>query len=82
MSRGVRGQRRGVDFALVAYREEGIWQVEELDDDAAADLDGLAARAAPLPRRRRRRSAWSRSTRTSSCWSGCSAPTSGCCSPT
>lgn len=32
----------GVDFVLVAYREEGAWQVHELTPDAAADLDGLA----------------------------------------
>ncbi|MGA9747426.1 MAG: tRNA adenosine deaminase-associated protein [Nocardioides sp.] len=32
----------GVDFALVAYREEGVWQVEELDAEVAGDLDGLA----------------------------------------
>ena len=29
----------GVDFALVAYREEGVWQLEELAPDAAGDLD-------------------------------------------
>lgn len=28
-----------VDFVLVAYREEGVWQVEELDEEAVADLD-------------------------------------------
>lgn len=32
----------GVDFALVAYREEGVWQVQELAADTAADLDRLA----------------------------------------
>jgi len=31
-----------VDFALVAYREEGVWQVEDLDEQRAGDLDGLA----------------------------------------
>ncbi len=31
----------GVDFALVAYREEGAWQVEELEADVAGDLDGF-----------------------------------------
>ncbi|HYO39097.1 MAG TPA: tRNA adenosine deaminase-associated protein [Nocardioidaceae bacterium] len=30
-----------VDFALVAYREEGAWQVEELDSGTAADLYDL-----------------------------------------
>jgi len=32
----------GVDFALVAYREEGVWQVQELAEDAAGDLEGFA----------------------------------------
>jgi putative tRNA adenosine deaminase-associated protein len=32
----------GVDFALVAYREEGVWQVQELAHDAVGDLDVLA----------------------------------------
>jgi putative tRNA adenosine deaminase-associated protein len=32
----------GVDFVLVAYREEGVWQLEELADDSVADLDTLA----------------------------------------
>ncbi len=32
----------GVDFALVAYREEGVWQVQELAHDKAGDLDVLA----------------------------------------
>ena len=30
-----------VDFAAVAYREEGEWRMEEIDDDALADLDAL-----------------------------------------
>lgn len=32
----------GVDFALVAYREEGLWQLEELSADSAGDLDRFA----------------------------------------
>jgi putative tRNA adenosine deaminase-associated protein len=32
-----------VDFALVAYREEGVWHVEELSEDSLHDLDTLAA---------------------------------------
>lgn len=32
----------GVDFAVVAYREEGVWQVEMLGEDTAADLDSFA----------------------------------------
>jgi putative tRNA adenosine deaminase-associated protein len=34
--------REGVDFALVAYREEGLWQLEELAADTAGDLDRFA----------------------------------------
>jgi putative tRNA adenosine deaminase-associated protein len=32
----------GVDFALVAYREEGVWQVQELAHDMVGDLEGFA----------------------------------------
>jgi putative tRNA adenosine deaminase-associated protein len=39
----------GVDFALVAYREEGVWQLEELDDTMAADLDGFAVELRRYP---------------------------------
>ena len=28
-----------VDFVLVAYREDGVWQLEELDEECVADLD-------------------------------------------
>jgi putative tRNA adenosine deaminase-associated protein len=38
-----------VDFALVAYREEGVWQVQELAHEAAADLDGLAVELRRYP---------------------------------
>ena len=31
-----------VDFALAAYREEGVWQVQELAHDVLADLPSLA----------------------------------------
>ena len=59
-------QIEGVDFAVAAYREEGVWQVAELAHDVLTDVDrpsrprcaGSPATAAP--------SAWSRSTRTSS----------------
>ncbi len=33
----------GIDFAVVAYREEGVWQVERLADEAIEDLDSLTA---------------------------------------
>jgi putative tRNA adenosine deaminase-associated protein len=32
----------GVDFALAAYREEGVWVVQELVHDVLEDLDTLA----------------------------------------
>jgi putative tRNA adenosine deaminase-associated protein len=33
----------GIDFAVVAYREEGVWQVEQIAVDKVEDLDSLAA---------------------------------------
>ncbi len=33
----------GIDFALVAYREEGVWQVEQVPTDNIADIESLAA---------------------------------------
>ena len=32
----------GVDFAVVAYREEGVWQVEMIAEDTIEDLDHLS----------------------------------------
>ncbi len=32
----------GVDFALAAYREEGVWQVQELAPDVLMDIGTLA----------------------------------------
>lgn len=31
-----------VDFALAAYREEGVWQVQELAHDLVSDVESLA----------------------------------------
>jgi len=31
-----------VDFALAAYREEGVWQVQELAHDVLTDVEALA----------------------------------------
>ena len=42
MSQESEANAEGVDFALVAYREEGVWQVQEVDDELAADLDQFA----------------------------------------
>ena len=35
-------QLDGVDFALAAYREEGVWQVQELAHDVLADVETLS----------------------------------------
>ena len=49
MSEEFEANARGVDFALVAYREEGVWQVQEIDDDKAADLDRFAVELRRYP---------------------------------
>jgi putative tRNA adenosine deaminase-associated protein len=33
----------GIDFAVVAYREEGVWQVEQIAVEKAGDIDSFAA---------------------------------------
>jgi putative tRNA adenosine deaminase-associated protein len=33
----------GIDFVLVAYREEGVWQVEELSTEQVEDTESLAS---------------------------------------
>ena len=45
MTQGTAGtaETEGVDFALVAFREEGVWQVEEVAEDLLHDLDVLSA---------------------------------------
>lgn len=35
-------QTDGVDFALAAYREEGVWQVQALAHDHLGDIDALS----------------------------------------
>jgi putative tRNA adenosine deaminase-associated protein len=32
----------GIDFAVVAYREEGVWQVEQIAVETVGDVDSLA----------------------------------------
>jgi putative tRNA adenosine deaminase-associated protein len=49
MSQETEADAEGVDFALVAYREEGVWQLQELDDDLAEDLDGLCVQLRRYP---------------------------------
>ncbi len=43
MSDGSDADAEGVDFVVVAYREEGVWQVGRLADEAAVDVQTLAA---------------------------------------
>ncbi len=38
-----------VDFALAAYREEGVWQVAELTHDHVVDVETLAAALRRFP---------------------------------
>lgn len=42
-------QLDGVDFALAAYREEGVWQLVELAPAVVADVDSLAAALRRFP---------------------------------
>lgn len=49
MSQETEANAEGVDFALVAYREEGVWQLVELDPEKAADLDGFATELRRYP---------------------------------
>jgi putative tRNA adenosine deaminase-associated protein len=35
-------QLDGIDFALAAYREEGVWQVEDLAHDVLVDVESLS----------------------------------------
>jgi putative tRNA adenosine deaminase-associated protein len=49
MSADLDASVEGVDFALVAYREEGVWQVEELPQDRLADIEELATELRRYP---------------------------------
>lgn len=42
-------QIEGIDFAVAAYREEGVWQVVELAHDVLTDIDHLAAALRRFP---------------------------------
>jgi putative tRNA adenosine deaminase-associated protein len=42
-------QLEGVDFALAAYREEGVWQVQEVADTALTDIETLSHALRRLP---------------------------------
>lgn len=43
------GQGDSIDIALAAYREEGLWQLEELADTALGSLESLASALRRFP---------------------------------
>ena len=43
------GENDGIDFALAAYREEGVWAVEELTHDHLSDIETLSQALRRLP---------------------------------
>ncbi len=49
MSQETEANTEGVDFVLVAYREEGVWQLQELEASMAGDLDGFAVELRRYP---------------------------------
>src|SRR4051794_22265471 len=49
MSEELVASAEGVDFALVAYREDGAWQVQEVEAVRAADLDRFATELRRYP---------------------------------
>ncbi len=56
----------GIDFALAAYREEGVWAVQEVAHDVLEDLDAFAAALRRFPGDVGARRTGRASTRTSS----------------
>jgi putative tRNA adenosine deaminase-associated protein len=42
-------EMEGVDFALAVYREEGVWQVEELAHDLLVDVETLVGALRRFP---------------------------------
>jgi putative tRNA adenosine deaminase-associated protein len=49
MSQEFEANTEGVDFVLVAYREEGLWQLQELEAEKAADVDEFAVELRRYP---------------------------------
>jgi putative tRNA adenosine deaminase-associated protein len=49
MSELIDGLIDGIDFALAAYREEGVWDVQELTHDHLVDLETLAGALRRFP---------------------------------
>jgi len=42
-------QLDGIDFALAAYREEGVWQLQEVADTVLSDIETLSHALRRLP---------------------------------
>jgi putative tRNA adenosine deaminase-associated protein len=42
-------QIEGIDFAVAAYREEGVWEVQEIADTVLTDIETLAHALRRLP---------------------------------
>ena len=49
MTQGFEANAEGVDFALAVYREEGVWQLQEIPLERIADIDSLAAELRRYP---------------------------------
>ena len=49
MTQDFEANAEGVDFALVVYREEGVWQLQELAPTTAASVDSLATELRRYP---------------------------------
>ena len=49
MTQDFEANAEGVDFALVVYREEGVWQLQEIPRERIADIDSLAAELRRYP---------------------------------
>jgi putative tRNA adenosine deaminase-associated protein len=49
MTQDFEANAEGVDFALAVYREEGVWQLQEIPRERIADIDALAAELRRYP---------------------------------
>jgi putative tRNA adenosine deaminase-associated protein len=49
MTQDFEANAEGVDFALAVYREEGVWQLQEIPRERIADIDSLAAELRRYP---------------------------------
>jgi putative tRNA adenosine deaminase-associated protein len=49
MSQESHGGADGVDFVLVAYREDGVWQLVQVDDELALDVEDFAVELRRYP---------------------------------